>query len=177
MRRILLSLGLLAAATMAVATTIERLSMDEMIAKSTRIVRGKALRADGIRRGGIIYTDYQFQVSEAIKGVAADSLALSVPGGALGQARQSFAGTPALALGQEYVVFVWTSRAGVNHIIGLSQGLFTAGLNQAGETVLSRGPAGVQVVDRNGKTVADAGAEITWSELKRRVRGVGGVAQ
>ncbi len=168
-------LSLILAASLAPATTIERLSMEEMIAKSTRIVRGEAVAVEGVRRGGIIYTDYTFRVRETLKGGTVSSLRLSVPGGSAGAARQSFAGTPSLRLSREYVVFVWTSRSGVNHIIGLSQGLFTADLNEAGETVLRRGPAAVQVVDKKGKELADAGVEITWGELIRRVRGAGAV--
>ncbi|MCL4795969.1 MAG: hypothetical protein KJZ84_15520 [Bryobacteraceae bacterium] len=173
MRSLTLILGLLAAAAISPATTIERMSMDEMIAKSTRIVRGEAVSVEGVRRGGMIYTDYTFRVQETLKGGPPETLRLSVPGGVHGAARQSFAGTPALRLSREYVVFVWTSRSGVNHIIGLSQGLFTAGLNEAGERVLRRGPASSHVVDKNGKEVADSGVELTWGELVRRVRGAG----
>lgn len=173
MRRILVILGLLGTLSGAWASTIERLSMEEMIAKSTRIVRGKIAGSEGVRRGGMIYTDYTFQVTESLKGTAAGTLRLSVPGGSVGLARQSFAGTPKLTSGEEYVVFVWTSRSGVHHIIGLSQGLFTAGLNSAGEVVLRRGPATAHVVDKDGKEVADGAVELTWGELARRVRGAG----
>jgi hypothetical protein len=166
MRALSLILGLAAMLSLAPATTLERLSMEEMIAKSTRIVRGEAVASEGVRRGGIIYTDYTFRVSESLKGGAAGTLRLSVPGGSLGAARQSFAGTPSLRQGQEYVVY---------HIIGLSQGLFTAESNSAGQVVLRRGPAAVQVVDQNGKEVASEVVELTWSELARRVRGQGAV--
>lgn len=173
MRPFLPILALLAA-IVAPSTTIERLSMEQMIEKSTSIVRGKAVRAEGVRRGGIIYTDYTFQVAETLKGAPGASVALSVPGGRLGAARQSFAGTPSLEIGTEYVVFVWTSKSGVHHIIGLSQGLFTATADARGELVLRRGPAtAAQVVDGSGKEIADQAVELTWTELVRRVRGAG----
>lgn len=172
---ITLCLGVLALALQAPATTIERLTVEEMIAKSTLIVRGKATVGEGVRRGGIIYTDYNFRVEETIKGSAAATLRLTVPGGSVRGASQMFAGTPRLEAGQDYVVFVWTSRGGVHHIIGLSQGLFDAKLNAAGEWVLRRGPATAHVVDEQGKEIADQALELNWSEVKRRVRGAGAV--
>lgn len=175
MRSHFVILGLFGALMLAPATTIERMSVEEMTAKATRIVRGKALPGEGVRRGGVIYTDYAFQVAETIKGPAEPRLRLTVPGGTLGAARQHFAGTPRLEPGQDYVVFIWTSRSGVHHIIGLSQGLFNAQLNAAGEWVLRRGAATAHVVDQHGKEVADVGLELNWNELKRRVRGAGAV--
>jgi hypothetical protein len=166
-------LGVLALAVHAPATTIERLTVDEMIAKSTLIVRGKSAVGEGVRRGGIIYTEYVFRVEETIKGSAPATLRLTVPGGTVRGASQMFAGTPRLEPGQDYVVFVWTSRGGVHHIIGLSQGLFDAKVNSAGEWVLRRGPASAHVVDQQGKEIADQALELNWSEVKRRVRGAG----
>lgn len=166
-------LGMLVLEVQAPATTIERLTVDEMIAKSTLIVRGKAAAGEGVRRSGIIYTDYVFRVEETIKGSAPVTLRLTVPGGSVRGASQMFAGTPRLDPGRDYVVFVWTSRSGVHHIIGLSQGLFDAQINSAGEWVLRRGPAAAHVIDREGKEIADQPLELNWSEVKRRVRGAG----
>ena len=158
-------------AALASATTIERLSVDEMIAKSTLIVRGKALGAEGVRRGGVIYTDYTFQVAETVRGSGASSLRGAGRGGKAGGSSQYFAGTPRMEPGQDYVVFVWTSKSGVHHIIGLSQGLFDAKLSAGGEWVLSRGAATAHVVDAQGREVADKPVELNWSDLKRRLRG------
>ena len=45
-------------------------------------------------------------------------------GGVAGGIRQSVSGAPELKPGQEYVLFLWTSRSGLTQVIGLSQGLF-----------------------------------------------------
>ena len=47
-----------------------------------------------------------------------------MPGGVVNGIRQSVTGAPELKPGQEYVLFLWTSRSGLTQVIGLSQGLF-----------------------------------------------------
>ena len=49
---------------------------------------------------------------------------VAVPGGVVNGIRQIVAGAPELKPGQEYVLFLWTSRSGLTQVIGLSQGLF-----------------------------------------------------
>ncbi len=46
--------------------------------------------------------------------------------------QQSFAGAPTLTAGQDYFLFLWTSKTGLTQVIGLSQGLFTVTTNSSG---------------------------------------------
>lgn len=156
------------------ATTLERLSLDDMIGKSTSIVRGKVVRSGAVQRGATIYTAYRLEVAETLKGQAVTSLEVSVPGGLLHGLRQSFAGTPHLDAGSEYVIFVWTSSTGIHHIIGLSQGLFDVVKNAKDESVLRRGPAETRMVDAVGREVSSAPLHMTLSELQQRVKSAGG---
>ncbi len=52
------------------AATLERLSLDEMIVKSTTIVRGTVTSTWTAYTGSVIYTHYKIQVSESFKGNA-----------------------------------------------------------------------------------------------------------
>src|SRR5450755_3502946 len=74
--------------------TLERLSLDDMIAKSTVIVRGKVTDSSASYSGTapVIYTHYTVQVSEWLKGVGSKSIDVVVPGGTVGNSRQSFSG-------------------------------------------------------------------------------------
>src|SRR3954470_17277299 len=72
------------------SATLERLSLDDMIAKSTAIVRGKIGSSNAIAAGPVIYTQYTIQVSERFKGQAGDSVQVSVPGGTINGMHQSF---------------------------------------------------------------------------------------
>lgn len=151
------------------ATTLEQLSLDQMIAKSSLIVRGKVSESHAVRRGSMIYTAYRVDVAEQLKGDRASSIEVLIPGGTLQGTRQSFAGTPRLESGGNYAVFVWTSKSGVNYIIGLSQGLFDVKTAASGELQLRRGAIESRVVDSTGKSVSGEAVSLTWKSLRDRV--------
>lgn len=170
-------LGLLLSASLACATTLEQLSIDEMIAKSTSILRGRVLDARAVQRGSMIYTDYRVQILEQVKGADGSVVDVSVPGGSSNGYRQSFAGTPTLTPGTEYAILVWTGKNGVHHIMGLSQGLFNVERGSSGGIVLKRGALDARVVNRLGQEINSTPVELTWDELVRRVRSRQGAAQ
>ena len=94
------------------SATLERLSLDDMITKSTAIVRGKVTSSNASFSGPIIYTHYTIQVSEHFKGDSRSSVDLVVPGGVAKNVRQGFPGTPEFKVGDEFVFFLWTGRSG-----------------------------------------------------------------
>src|SRR5437763_13034521 len=105
-------------------TTLQQLSLDDMTRKSSEIVRGKVLCTGVALRGATLYTTFRVQISEQWKGAPSSQLDFVVPGGFGNGIRQTYAGAPAIADGQEFVIFLWTSASGLRQIIGLSQGLF-----------------------------------------------------
>ena len=123
-RRLLSAFALFSCALPLQCATLERLSLDDMIAKSTAIIRGKAVSSHAAFSGRIIYTHYSIQVSESYKG-GAGTLDVAVPGGVADGLRQAISGAPELQLGREYVLFLWTGPSGITQIIGLTQGLFS----------------------------------------------------
>ena len=60
-----------------------------------------------------------------------------------------------LTAGQDYVIFLWTSKSGLTQVIGLSQGLFNVTTNAQGQTIVSRGAASSPMLDSSGQVVAD----------------------
>src|ERR1043166_7053663 len=76
--------------------TLERLSLDDMVAKSTAIVRGTVTKSWAVFNGRDIYTHYNIEVSERLKGAAQGSIEVVVPGGAANNLRMSYAGAPTL---------------------------------------------------------------------------------
>jgi hypothetical protein len=153
----------------AAATTLEKLSVDQMVQRSTAIVRGKVLDSTSGMRGRVIYTFYRVQVEERIKGDAAQVLEVAVPGGAYSGMRLTFPGAPRPVAGVEYVFFLWKGPSGANHILGLSQGLFDLKRGPNGEILLSRGPVDAEFVDALGKPVQDQGIRISLSDLSAKV--------
>jgi|JRYK01.1.fsa_nt_gb hypothetical protein len=154
------------------ASTLELLSTNDLIAKSTAIVRARVTaEPSGFLHRGMIYSRYRLAVLETLKGPNAATLDVAVPGGVISGLRQTVAGAPGLRANEEYVFFLWTSRTGLTQIIGLTQGLFAVKAGGSGAVMLSRGPASEPVVDpATGRRVEDKGLEWPLEDLKRRLR-------
>lgn len=152
------------------AATLEQLSFDEMVEKSTAIVRGRVVGSYTTSKGSLIYTHYRVLVSERWKGPAASEADLVVPGGALGNMRQSFPGAPKLAQGSDYVLFLWKAKSGLTHIIGLTQGLFDVKTDAKGATVASRGASGETMLERaTGKPVTEETLSLSMADMNTRI--------
>jgi hypothetical protein len=164
-------LGFLAAAlTPLPATTLQQLSLDDMIRLSTVIVHGKTQQTISAYRGSIIYTHYQVDVSETLKGPAASQLDIVVPGGAANQFHQAFAGAPTLVSSQDYVLFLWTSKWGLTQIIGLSQGLFVVTTNGSGQSMVTRAASNERTVNTAGLAVTDSNMQMLLSDLRSQIK-------
>jgi hypothetical protein len=168
MRALSLFVTLVGMLSSARGTTLQQLTVDEMIQESTAIVRAKVVGSRAAVRGRDIYTYYQLQVTENLKGSPATDLA--VPGGTAAGLRQRVGGAPELNAGGEYVIFLWTSRTGVTQIIGLSQGLFSVVRNHTGDAVLVWPAATEPMVDKSGRVVTDQTVTMSLSELKSRIQ-------
>lgn len=163
------------------AATLEKLELDQMILKSTEIVRGKVTAKAAATRGAVIYTEVSVSVTERLKGATSPSVRVSVPGGTLNGVTQTFPGSPDLHTGSEYVFFLWTGKSGVTQIVGLSQGLLDldGSLGAASGTAkLSRAAITAGLVDPvTGKAVADQPLTLTLDKLRARVSAVLGASR
>ncbi|MBM3788050.1 MAG: hypothetical protein FJW30_27200 [Acidobacteria bacterium] len=154
----------------AAATTLEKLSLDEMTAKSTAIVRGRVSFSHVAKVGRVYYTHYSVQVLERFKGAPSGTVVL--PGGRIGNSEQTFAGVPSLGNTNELILFLWTSKTGLTHIIGLSQGILQVSKDAAGQTILSREAIRENLVDpRTGRATEDGGIRMTMGDFQGRMRG------
>jgi hypothetical protein len=148
------------------ATTLLKMSMNDLIAQSTAIVRAKITGSRTAAVGQDIYTYYQLQVSDTLKQGAILPAEVAVPGGVYGNLRQVGIGSPTLSQGQEYVLFLWTNRQGVSQLIGLSQGMLSLTQDASGNAVLKRPAATDPMLDKSGKPVEDAAVNMKWSDLR-----------
>jgi hypothetical protein len=148
------------------ATTLLKMSMDDLILQSTSIVRARITGTRTAAIGKDVYTYYQLQVSDTLKKGAILPAEFAVPGGVYGNLRQIGVGSPSFAEGQEYVLFLWTSRSGMTQVIGLSQGSFSLTTDSSGITVLKRPAIDDQMIDKSGKPVTDSAVTMKWSDLR-----------
>jgi len=150
--------------------TLERLSLDDMIAKATAIVRGKVTNAYAASSGPVIYTHYTIQVEERLKGSGGATVEVVVPGGAANGLRQSFAGAPVFRNGEDYVFFLWTGQSGLTQVLGLTQGLFAVAQDGSPDPVSSRQASRELMLDpKSGRPVKDQTLTMHLSELRSRV--------
>jgi hypothetical protein len=150
------------------AATLQQLSVDQMTQAATAIVRARVTGATAGFTGSTIYTHYQLQVTERWKGFAPTEVA--VPGGQANGYRQTFPGMPQLAVGTEYVLFLWTSGStGITHLVGLSQGLFNLSNPGDGSTMATRPLIGEMMLDASGRRVTDQAVQMNVTGLKSMV--------
>ena len=106
------------------SATLQQLSMSDLIAKSTSIVRGTVQGSYTAYSGPVIFTHYRVQVAEKWKGSAGATVDVAVPGGVANGIRQTYSGAPQFQSGDQYVLFLWTGKSGMTQIMGFSQGAF-----------------------------------------------------
>jgi len=134
------------------ATMTERLSLEQMVERSERIVAGRCVRAwpawDANRTA--IWTHYEVQVSDPLKGGAASTITVSEPGGTVDGVTMLIEGMPQYQVGDEVVVFLYRTPIGFWRTRGLGQGKFRV----ADGKVRGEG-SGVVLVDPAGPPVGE----------------------
>lgn len=150
------------------AATLQQLSLDDLIQKSTAIVRAKVVDSHADFRGKELFTHWKLQVEDQWKGgTAAEVMG---PGGSLRGYRQNVPGAPQLTVGKEYVLFLWTSKSGATYLTGWGQGVFELSSSNASELMATRAPVGETVVEQGTwRPVKDNGVQMPFSELSAKI--------
>jgi hypothetical protein len=150
------------------SATLERLSLNDMIVKSTAIVRAKVADSYTSFSGPVIYTHYRLQVIEQLKGQGTTELV--IPGGIAGGQRQFFAGAPVFQKGDQYVFFLWTNSEGLTHVVGLTQGLFRV-TDSSANPGLTRAASEEEMLDgKTGHLVKDQTLTMRLDALRAKIK-------
>ena len=150
--------------------TLEKLTTDEMAQKATLIVRGRVSNCSGQVRGPVIYTTCTVSVTERWKGTSGPTVQVWIPGGAAQGLVQTFTGTPKFTNGDEYVLFLWSGRSGLNQVMGLSQGVFDLTPTATGQVTAKRAASAERMLNKAGEEIRDEAVELRVSDLKAQVR-------
>ena len=132
-------------------------------------IPARAIPATGRQNGALVYTHHRIAILETWKGSLGTVADIVVPGGQVGRLQQTVAGAPVLPIGEELILFVWTSPKGLTHVIGLSQGVFQLERDEAGTGTLNRGPLAASLVTATGRPTSDDGMRMGLPEFKSRV--------
>jgi hypothetical protein len=148
--------------------TLERLTLTDMTAKSTVIVRAKVLDSYAAFSGPAIFTHYKLQITEKLKGNPVTEIA--VRGGMANGIQQIVPGAPRFNKGDEYVFFLWTGRDGVTQVMGLTQGLFSVTADGSANPTVTRQASHELMLDRKtGHPVKDETLTMRMSELRSQI--------
>jgi hypothetical protein len=120
--------------------TLELLSLNDLISKSTTIVQAQVTASSASYTGTVIYTHYKINVLAQWKGATQSTIDVMVPGGAVKGTRQTYAGVPRLVTGQQYVLFLWTSSQSRVYPMGFTQGVFNLPADASGNITAAQMP-------------------------------------
>jgi len=160
------------------AATLQQLSMNDLIAKSTAIVRGTVQASYTASSGPVIFTHYRVQVMEQWKGSMGGTADVAVPGGIAAGVRQTYEGAPLFQPGAQYVLFLWTGKSGMTQIMGFSQGVFAVALDGSSDPEVTRSASHELMLDPvTHQQVNDQTVTMRLSALRSLVTSVLGAAK
>lgn len=166
------------------ATTLARLSFEDLTDKSELVVAGTVTRSwaewDADRK--YIWTHYEVSVSSALKGSASRSIEFAEVGGVVDGTGMSVAGSVAYQTGEKVVIFLARQPNGYLRTTGWGQGKYTVDANnrlhgdsslQQVEFVGATGNAAVVSSSRSldGMSLAEVAQRVA---TRARVRSQGG---
>jgi hypothetical protein len=124
LRTILKLAVLLSGATSIHATTLARLSIDQLAAAADATARLRCTSVESRWENGQIWTVTSFDVVETMKGALPAQITVRLPGGRVGHLTATIDGTPKFNAGDEAVVFLERSRAGGFSVAAWVEGTF-----------------------------------------------------
>lgn len=160
------------------ASTVRRLTLDEMAVRADRIFTGTVvgIASQVNARRTAIHTFVTIEVEEYLKGGRRNLLTLRFLGGEAAGYRLVVPGSPVFHRGEEVLVFSEGRAGRIPTVLGMAAGKFTVDRDPAtGDRMLRRSLAGLTFKDSGGVPL-DSGAaaapgQASLDEVRRAVRG------
>jgi hypothetical protein len=157
------------------ASSVPRLSVEELAARSDTILRGRVVRAwaamDSENR--FIWTHYELQVTSTLKGQPAGTVEIAEPGGTLNGVTLLAPGATEYAVGEETAVFVYRTPIGYLRTTNYGEGKFTISADGRMHAATGISIAGATFNRRTPAPPRGAGVEgldgMSWSAFQSRV--------
>ena len=106
------------------ATTLTRLSLDQLAAAADNVARVRCASAETRWENGSIWTVTTFVIVETMKGNLPAQVTVHLPGGRLGHLTATVDGTPKFEPGDESILFLEHTGSGEFSVAGWVQGSF-----------------------------------------------------
>lgn len=162
-----LLLGLTAA-----ATTIVRMSLDELAGAAQVVARGRCVSSEARWDRGNIWTFTTFEVSETLKGGSPRQVTIRLPGGKVGHMTSTVDAVPQFRSGEEVFLFLEPTSAGDLSVTSWVQGTFRVRADaQTGKETVTQDTAGIAVFDPATRRFQPSGVRhMPVEEFRTRVR-------
>lgn len=147
LRAVLLALLTSALSVPASATTLEQMSLTQLVGASVAVVRAKCLGSSALWQSGEIWTETRCQSLETFRGAVPAFFTVHVIGGRVGSFESVVDATPRFHAGDEVVLFLAQPFDGAYGIVAWIEGTFRVLRDRAGRAFLSQESAGVMVYD------------------------------
>jgi hypothetical protein len=168
-------------ATIASATTIARLSLDEMTGRSEMIVSGQVTESftawDSEHK--YIWTHYIIAVDNSVKGSGARTVEIAEPGGIIGIIGMNIGGATGYIKGEHVLIFLERMPNGYLRTAGLGQGKY--GIDAQGrlhgitlrdvDVINGNSNPGTAARSLDGMTIAEATAHLA-TRVRATAKGV-----
>jgi hypothetical protein len=160
--------GALCVAALLPAAIVIRFSVEDLVDNSQWIVEGRVVRSYSTwdQTHSMIWTHYEVQVNDTLRGSSQNAIVVSEPGGIVDDVGMMSSGAVPYAVGERVVLFLYRTPIGYLRTAGLGQGKFTIGAD-------GRARANLQGSEFAGKLRGTAIGSIdvlALSELKQRIR-------
>jgi hypothetical protein len=165
-----LALVLLSAAV-TMATTLRRMSLDELADASPAVVRARCLSNVSRWQGGHIWTFTEFEVLENLKGSLPARIQVRLVGGRVGSLNSTVDGAPRFAPGEEAFLFLAQTPAGDWTVTGWTLGTFRISREKlSSRETVTQDAAGVTLFDPATRQFQAGGARrMAVGEFRRKV--------
>lgn len=130
------------------ATTLARMSLDELVEAAQVVARVSCLQNEARWENGEIWTFTSFEVVETLKGVAPRLVTVRLLGGRVGHVISAVEGVPRFRPGEEAVLFLERTREGDFSVTSWVQGTFRIRMDaQTGEESVTQDSSRFAVFD------------------------------
>ncbi len=172
-KRILaLSLAGLLCGGFARATTLQRMTLEELTAAAHTVVRVRCMATESRFEEGEIWTFTTFEVVERLKGVPAQYLTVRLLGGRAGHLVSTVDGVPRFQPGEELFLFLELAGPGTFSVTSWAQGTFRIRRDEAGRReFVTQDTSGLVMFDpATRKFRSGAVRNLPIEEFRERVR-------
>lgn len=153
------------------ATTLERMSLEQLTAVAERVVRVRCVAVESRFEDGEIWTRAHFLVQETLKGVSTERVTVRLLGGRVGHLTSIVDGVPRFTPGEELFLFLEPGGEGVFAVTSWAQGTFRIRRGAGGQEFVVQDTSGVVLQDpATGKTRPGGVRNLPVEEFRERVR-------